>query len=107
MVAEIARRFNVNESTVRTIRGNKDKIRSSSAGLGQHANFVKIVRKENLEKMEEMLLVWMQDLIHKNIPLSTAAIRSQALAFHEYLNKKYEKEEKGSLRLVYTRVSYQ
>lgn len=93
LIAEVARRFNVNESTIRSVRDNKDKIRRSSAGLGKHAKFVKIVRKENLEKMEEMLLVWIQDLIHKKIPVSTAAIRSQALEFHEYLNKKYAKEE--------------
>lgn len=93
LVAEVARRFKVNESTIRTIRNNKDNIRSSSAGLGKHAKFVKIVRKENIEKMEEMLVVWMQDLIERKIPLSTAHIRNQALKFHEYLNKKYSKED--------------
>lgn len=65
-VAAIARKFKVNESTIRSIRGNEDKIRSSSSNLGQHAKFVKIVRQNNVEKMEEMLIIWfILDLIHK------------------------------------------
>lgn len=93
MIAQGARRFSVNESTIRSVCDNKDKLRSFSARSGKHAKFVKIVRKENLEKMEKMLLVWIQDLVHKKILVSTAAIRSQALVFHEYLNKKFSKEE--------------
>lgn len=92
-IAAIARKFCVNESTIRNIRDNKDKIRRSAAGLGQHAKCLKVVRRENLEKMEEMLLVWIQDLVHKKIPLSTATIRTQAKKYHEYLNEKYGRDE--------------
>lgn len=110
-IAAIARKFNVNESTIRNIRDNKDKIRRSAASLGQHAKFVKVVRRENLEKMEEMLLVWIQDLIHKKIPLSTATIRSQAIKYHEYLNEKYGRDEvfnasKGWFEHFKTRYSF-
>ena len=38
-VAAVARKFKINESTVRTIRDNKDKIRHSASTLGQ---FMKI-----------------------------------------------------------------
>lgn len=94
-IATIARRFSVNESTVRTIRDNREKIRSTSVTLGKHASSVKVVRNEVLEKMEEMLMIWMQDLIHKRIPMSTAAIRTKAVSFYDYLNNlKYEKNEK-------------
>ena len=92
-IAAIARRFQVNESSIRTIRDNKDRIRNSSLNLGQHAKFVKVVRGNILEKTEEMLLIWIQDLMHKSIPVSTAAIRSQARLFHDYLNEKCEKKE--------------
>ena len=47
-IASIARRFKVNESTIRTIRDNKNKIRSSSSTLGQYSKFVKVVRQNNL-----------------------------------------------------------
>lgn len=92
-VAVLARRYDVNESTIRTIRANEKKNRNSAQILGQHAKFTKVVRRDLIEKTEEMLIVWIQDLIHKKIPISTAAIRSQALVFHEYLTKKYDKSE--------------
>ena len=43
-VAGVARRFVVNESTIRTIRNNKSKIRDSASKLGPHAKFCKISR---------------------------------------------------------------
>lgn len=92
-IASIARKFKVNESTIRSIRDNKEKIKNSSANLGQHAKFVKIIRGNHIEKTEEMLMLWMQDLIHKKIPVSTLAIRNQATTFHAHLNEKYGKDE--------------
>ena len=80
-VSVIARRFVVNESTIRTILENKKKIIDSASKLGPNAKFGKISRSEKIEKMEEMLIMWMQDLIHKHVPLSGLAIRQQALAF--------------------------
>lgn len=92
-VAVIARRYDVNESTIRTIRDNEVKIRESAGTLGQHAVTAKIVRQNFIEKTEEMLMVWIQELIHKRIPLSTAAIRDQATVFHAHLCRKYNKTE--------------
>ena len=93
-IAVVARRLNLNESTVRTIRDNEEKIRRSASIIGRQAQFTKVVRNNHVEKTEEMLIIWIQDLMHKNIPLSTASIRNQALTFHSYLNEKYEKDEK-------------
>lgn len=84
-VAAIGRKFNINESTVRTIRDNKEK---SAADLGSHAHLSKIVRNPNIVKMEEMLMVWIQDLIQKKIPIDTRSIRIQASDFYEYLQEK-------------------
>ena len=36
-IASVARKFNVNESTIRTIRNNKDKILQSSSEIRTHA----------------------------------------------------------------------
>ena len=43
-IAAIARRFVVNESTIRSILDNKQKIRESAAKLGPYAKFRKIAR---------------------------------------------------------------
>ena len=57
-IAAIARKYEVNESTIRTIRNNKDSIQKSSAISGQHAKCVKVVRQNLIEKTEEMLLIF-------------------------------------------------
>ena len=43
-IADIARRFVVNESTIRTIRDNREKIRKSALQLGPHSKLCKISR---------------------------------------------------------------
>ncbi|XP_058797622.1 tigger transposable element-derived protein 1-like [Phymastichus coffea] len=104
-IACIAKIFSVNESTIHSIRTNEDKIRSSSEILGQHATSVKVVRRNTLEKTEEMLLIWLQDLIHKKIPVSTAAIRDQAIQYHNYLNTKYERNDASQFEICRLVVS--
>uniref|UniRef100_A0ABD2WSE1 HTH CENPB-type domain-containing protein n=1 Tax=Trichogramma kaykai TaxID=54128 RepID=A0ABD2WSE1_9HYME len=86
-VAEVARSFEVNESTIRSIKKNEEKTRESAAQLGPYAKVNKISRKPNMEKMEEILILWIQDLIQKKIPLSTSAIREQALLIIDRLNQ--------------------
>ena len=86
-IASVARKFNVNESTIRTIRKNKDKIRQSSSELGTHAQLSKVTRNVNILKMEDMLIIWIQDLIYKKIPLDAKTIRQQALDFYNHLEK--------------------
>ena len=87
-VMAVARKLGINESSVRTIRPNKDKIRAAAALLGPYAKMTKITRNLNIIKMEEMLMVWIQDLIHKRIAVGTCAIKDQALEFFNYLEKK-------------------
>ncbi|KAL7306176.1 hypothetical protein TKK_0001621 [Trichogramma kaykai] len=88
IVAAVARKFDVNESTIRTIRKNKEKIFQSVQQLGQYAKQVKTSRNVNLEKMEEMLILWIQDVIRRNIPLCQAAVQQQAQDFYAYLEEK-------------------
>ena len=35
-----------------------------------------------------MLIIWMQDMIHRNVPLSGLAIRHQALDFYKFVKNK-------------------
>ena len=64
-IADVARKFDINESSVRTIRKNEDNIRASASHLGPHAKLVKIKRNCNVEKMEDLLMIWIQDLVRK------------------------------------------
>ena len=43
-----------------------------------------------MEKMEEMILIWIKDMIHKRFPLITEIIREQAKHFHSYVLKEDE-----------------
>lgn len=43
--------------------------------------------------MEDMLIVWLEDLMHKNVPFNALVIREQALYFYKYLKEKYDSEE--------------
>ncbi|XP_023315490.1 tigger transposable element-derived protein 1-like [Trichogramma pretiosum] len=87
-VAEIARRLSVNESTIRSIRDNEKKIRESAAHLSLHAKCTKISRKGIIEQMEEMLIIWVQDMFQCKAGVSGLAIREQALAIVRYLKEK-------------------
>ncbi|KAL4720183.1 hypothetical protein ACJJTC_014404, partial [Scirpophaga incertulas] len=70
--ASISRSFNVNESTVRSIKKSEDKIRSSVASTSLSA---KIVRDPAIEKMEVGLSLWIEDRNQKRVPLSGPLIR--------------------------------
>ena len=61
-VASVARKFGVYESTIRSIREKEKKIREIAATLGQYAAVNKKVRQNNMEKMEEMLMILLEDL---------------------------------------------
>lgn len=87
-VAAVGRKFGLNESTIRGIRDNKEKIRESMKNTGTHAKMSKVTRNPNVVQMEDLLIIWIQDLTHKRIPLDTRAIRQQALDFFNYLEEK-------------------
>ena len=95
-MAAVGRKFNVNESTIRTIRTNKDNIRKSGSDLGTQAKFNKVVRNENLLKMEDLLVIWIQDVIYKRILLDSKSIRQQAIDFynHFYIEEMVNQEIK-------------
>ena len=72
--ASISRSFNVNESTVRSIKKSEDKIRSSLASTSLSA---KMVREPAIEKMEVALALWIEDRNHKRVPLSGPMVREK------------------------------
>ena len=50
-------------------------------------NNEKLINLDKIEQMEDMLIVWMQDMIHKHVPLSGQAVRQKALAIYDFLRK--------------------
>uniref|UniRef100_A0A1A9USL2 HTH CENPB-type domain-containing protein n=1 Tax=Glossina austeni TaxID=7395 RepID=A0A1A9USL2_GLOAU len=73
--SSISRSFNVNESTVRSIRKSEGKITSSVASISLSA---KIVRDPAIEKMEVALSLWIEDRNQKRVPLSGPMVREKA-----------------------------
>jgi hypothetical protein len=93
-VASVGRSFEINESTVRTIKQNEVKIRASvSAGGTPGAKSVHTTRDHVLEKMEKALNIWIEDQTQKRAPLSTALIRTKALNLYQYMQQDSDAEE--------------
>uniref|UniRef100_S4RNI2 HTH CENPB-type domain-containing protein n=1 Tax=Petromyzon marinus TaxID=7757 RepID=S4RNI2_PETMA len=91
--AALGRAFNLGESTIRAINKNSAKIRSSvmhSTPLS--AKKTTRVRNPLLEKMEKMLVVWVEDQYQKKIHISSSATRAKAMELYERL----QQEEGGS-----------
>lgn len=82
--ASISRSFNVNESTVRSIKKSEDKIRSSIASYSLSA---KIVRDPAIEKMEVALSFWIEDCNQKRVPLSGAMVREKAKRLYAHFKE--------------------
>lgn len=83
-IASISRSFNVNESTVRSIKKSQDKIRSSVASTSLSA---KIVRDPAIEKMEVALSLWIEDRNQKRVPLSGAMVREKAKRLYAHFKE--------------------
>ena len=82
--ASISRSFNVNESTVRSIKKSEDKIRSSLASTSLSA---KIVREPAIEKMEVALALWIEDRNQKRVPLSGPMVREKAKRLYAHFKE--------------------
>lgn len=56
-IVQLAWKFRVGESTIRSIRENEAKIRESAQILGASATEKKIISKPGIEKMEQILYI--------------------------------------------------
>ena len=75
-VSSIAKSFNLNESTIRTVKKNEKKIRRTMAsGCPSGAKRVTRTRHVNMVKMERALMIWLEDCIAKKIPVCGNLIR--------------------------------
>ncbi|KFD63305.1 hypothetical protein M514_24485 [Trichuris suis] len=90
--AAVAKTYGKNESSIREIVKNKDKIRSSFNAAPQTAKVTSISRDKILVKMEKALNFWVEDMNRKSIPVNGQALRQKALDLYEHMRKKQDKE---------------
>ena len=95
-ISVLARRHSMNESSIRKIKLNADKIKSSVAcSTPLAAKTTKKLRNLVMEKTEKLLSFWIEDQNQKRMGLSSGIIRNKALSIFNHLRK----EEPGSSNL--------
>ena len=78
-IVEVARHFNLNESTLRYIRKEEKKIRATaSITFNEESKRVVASRDKFIVKTESVLAFWINDCRKKNIPLDSIVIREKA-----------------------------
>lgn len=85
-VASLARKYEMNESSVREIKKNEVTIRRSvmkSAPFSSKTCF--ITRDVMVEKTEKALNIWIEDQTKKKVPLSSIIIRETAKQLHLHI----------------------
>jgi hypothetical protein len=87
-IVAIATDYNVNESTVRTFKVNKQKIRESLTNAYMYgAKHTTRTRDLIMGKMERALMIWFEDCIAKKIPISGDILKAKALQIFDHLKK--------------------
>lgn len=79
--SSVAREYDINESSVRTIKKNENKIKTSVSMLADCTS-VKTTclsrRDIIMEQMEHLLSVWIDEQTNNNVPITSNMIRDQA-----------------------------
>ncbi|XP_017754456.1 PREDICTED: tigger transposable element-derived protein 1-like [Eufriesea mexicana] len=84
-ISSVAKSLNLNESTVRTLKKNEEKIRKTIAnGCPSGAKRVTRTRHVNMVKMERALMIWLEDCISKKVPVCGNLIKQKALKIYEH-----------------------
>lgn len=88
--ASLGRLYNVNESSIRTIKKNAERIRNSVAqSCSLAAKKTVRVRNPMLEKIEKMLVIWVEDRNKKKMAVNSRIIRTKALKLYEHLQQRH------------------
>ncbi|GIX84089.1 hypothetical protein CDAR_8491 [Caerostris darwini] len=84
----IGKELNLGESTIRAIKKNEVVIRKSvTSGKNLNAKLASYSRDVILEKMEQALLIWIEELFERRTPISGCLIKQKALWFYEQLKQ--------------------
>ncbi|UYV68170.1 hypothetical protein LAZ67_5003239 [Cordylochernes scorpioides] len=83
-VVDVAKSYSMNEATIRTIRTNENTIRKSvAAGNTTSMGTTSYTRNIAMEKMEQALMLWLEEQTQKRVPIDTGAITNKALRIYE------------------------
>lgn len=83
-IVEVARHYDLNESTVRSIRKDEKNIRATaSVSFNKEAKRVVTSRNKFIVKTESALAVWISDSRKKAIPLDSLVIREKARQLYQ------------------------
>lgn len=83
-IVEVARHYDLNESTVRSIRKDEKNIRATATvSFNKEAKRVVTSRNKLIVKTESALAVWISDSRKKNIPLHSLVIREKAKQLYQ------------------------
>ena len=94
---EIARLYGKNESSIREVMKNKEKIRDSFSVAPQTAKVTAIAPNKVLMKVEKALNFWLEDMNRKRAPLDSKVLRQKALSYTRTFKRKKERNRKPSL----------
>ncbi|UYV72683.1 hypothetical protein LAZ67_10000293 [Cordylochernes scorpioides] len=84
----IGKRYNLGESTIRAIKKNEAAIRRSvRSGTNLSSKISSYSRGTLIEKTEKALVIWIEDLTQKRIPLDGHLIKMKALKFYKELKE--------------------
>ncbi|XP_027700865.1 tigger transposable element-derived protein 1-like isoform X1 [Vombatus ursinus] len=86
MKSEVARSFGLAQSTLKSILNQADRVKASvhnSSNLT--AAKVTRIRSSVMEKMENMLSIWVDNMMQHHMPLSQALIMQKALSLFDHL----------------------
>ncbi|XP_044740648.1 tigger transposable element-derived protein 1-like [Chrysoperla carnea] len=94
----VAKIWNLNESTIRTIKQNEQKIRRSLGISGAMPSTKRVARVRDtlMEKMEKSLVKWIQECNEKKVELSGNLIKVKALYIYENLKQSEPPSEENS-----------
>jgi len=80
-------------ATVSTIMGNAEKIKQLAQKTTKfRASDVSYTRNVNIEKMEQLLTPWVDDLNQNGIPLTRRAIAAKARSLLIKINKRWKQD---------------
>ena len=87
-MADIAKSYSMNESTIRTTKLNEDSIRKSvSAGKYTGKSKISYLRNDTMENMEKALILKVKDKNQKRISIDTSVIQNKALIIYDTFAK--------------------
>ncbi|KAM9486515.1 tigger transposable element-derived protein 1-like [Clarias gariepinus] len=96
-MADVARAFNMNRSTICSIVKDKNRIMEHvKSAVPSTSTIITKKRGKAIEEMEKLLSVWMQDQHQRRVPVSLVLIQEKARSLYEDLKAKYGEESDGA-----------